>query len=199
MTARQTPASSPEWLGSGAQDAESVGAPERFGGTGLWIGKHAADGDLLVFDPAESDPAAERLSFFSMTQLRHRVFPRAVVATNVRELTDELQVARVKKEYADRAELRVVRDKENAVARADAAEKQREQVVAQHERYLAGLGVPYEGVRPTPPDHKPGRRVKCHHCGIAVDDFAGRVCVVCSAVLCSCGACSCGARAARSR
>ena len=54
------------------------------------------------------------------------------------------------------------------------------------------LGLEYKGERETEPNHKTGRRTKCHSCGIPLDDFASAVCGICDGVLCSCGACACG-------
>ena len=185
------------WLGAGNPDDAAVGAAEAFGGGRMWIGEHAADGDILVFDPAETSPSADRLSFFSMTQLRMRVFPRLVVARQIREVADDVRSARAKKDYRRRAELRVAHETGLATARVALAERQREQVVQRHERYLAAHGIAYQGVRTTPLDRRPSRRVRCHACKIALDDFAGSLCRVCGDVLCSCGACACASRARR--
>lgn len=195
MPENLTTAGTAEWLGNSDQIEEVIDVDATFGGGKIWIGEHTADGDILVFDPAESSPTAERLSFFSLTQLRTRVFPRAVVARQIREITDRARATRAKKDYARRAELGVARASDLATARVALTSRQRGQVIERHERYLAGHGLPYKGVIPTPKDRKTGKRVRCHECGIALDDFVGTVCGACSDVLCSCGACACGTRA----
>jgi hypothetical protein len=189
----------PAPAGHGGTSAAALAAPQAPGGGRMWIGEHAADGDLLVFDPAQADPSADRLAFYSMTQLRTRVFPRAVVEKQIRELTDDLRSAGVKKDYHRRADLREARDIALASARADVAAAMREQVIQQHERYLAVQGITYQGVTTTPAGRKPSRRTRCHSCGIALDDFAESLCGVCSDVLCSCGACACASRGRRNR
>lgn len=193
MAERQVP-----WLDAGAPGDAAVGAAEPFGGGRMWIGEHAADGDILVFDPAETSPLANRLSFYSMTQLRTRVFPRLVVAQQIREVADDVRTARAKKDYGRRAELREAHETGLATARAALADRQREEVVQRHERYLEAHGIAYQGVRKTPLDRRPGKRVRCHVCKAALDDFAGSLCCVCSDVLCSCGACACASRPRRS-
>lgn len=159
---------------------------------GLWIGEHAADGDILVLDgPSDGDQG--RLSYYSLTQLRSRVFPAAVAAAKIKQVTDEIRLARARKQYAKRNELEAEHEQARAAERADVAERQREQVIRLHEKYMEGHGVEDEGVRETPGNHK-SRRSKCHACAITLDDFVGRVCVKCNEVLCSCGACACGSR-----
>lgn len=158
----------------------------------LWIGEHAADGDILVLD-GPSDPDQGRISYYSLTQLRSRVFPAAIAAAKIKEVTDEIRLARARKQYAQRTELEAEHEQARAVERADVAERQREQVIRLHEKYMEGHGVEDEGVRETPANHK-SRRSKCHACAITLDDFVGRVCVKCNEVLCSCGACACGSR-----
>lgn len=158
----------------------------------LWIGEHAADGDILVLD-GPATPDGGRLSYYSLTQLRSRVFPAAIAAAKIKQVTDEIRLARARKQYAQRSELEAEHEQARAVERADVAERQREQVIRLHEKYMEGHGVEDEGVRETPSNHK-SRRSKCHACSITLDDFVGRVCVKCNEVLCSCGACACGSR-----
>lgn len=158
----------------------------------LWIGEHVADGDILVRD-GQTGPDDARHSFYSLTQLRSRVFPAAVAATKITEVTDEIRLARARKDYARRDQLEADRVEAQAVARADVADRQCEQVIKLHEKYMEGHGVENEGVRETPSDHK-SRRSRCHACAITLDDFVGHVCVKCNEVLCSCGACACGSR-----
>lgn len=155
----------------------------------VWVGEHSVDGDILVSD---SPPVADggRVSYYSLTQRRPRVFA-ASAASMIQEVTDAKRVAKAREEYARREELEAERDEARVAARADVAERQREQVIKLHERYMEGHGLTVEGVKETPEDHK-SRRSRCHACGIALDNFAGMVCVTCNEVLCSCGACGCG-------
>lgn len=157
----------------------------------LWVGEHASDGDLLVFDPAVAGNDPSRRSYFSLTQLRWRVFPAGIADRKIVEVTDEVRAARARKEYARREELRAERASEEEAARAETAERQREQVIQLHERYIERMGLEYAGVQDSAGRPR-SRRSKCHACGFALDDFVGRVCATCEDVLCSCGACACG-------
>lgn len=156
----------------------------------VWVGEHSVDGDILVSD---SPPATDggRVSYYSLNQRRPRVFASSSAASMIREVTDEKRVAQAREDYARREELEAERDEARVAARADVAERQREQVIKLHERYMDGHGLTVEGVSETPGDHK-SRRSRCHACGISLDDFVGMVCVTCNEVLCSCGACGCG-------
>ncbi|MBA4159299.1 MAG: hypothetical protein H0X65_17765, partial [Gemmatimonadetes bacterium] len=51
-TSRQATDPAEGWLGE--QD-------KGFNGGDLWIGRHSVDGDVLVFDPTETDPTASNL------------------------------------------------------------------------------------------------------------------------------------------
>ena len=181
---------------NGAQQANSRGRLDAisFGSKELWIGRHEADQDVLIFDPAQGDPSAQMLSLYSLTQHRMRRFPRSIVLDRIHPVEDETSRQRAEKEY----ETRVVRREDHARAKTEEAargrERQKEAVLAQHSRYLANLGLKDEGVRDTGPQYKTGRRTKCHVCGIAIDDFAGSACLVCEGILCSCGACACKQR-----
>lgn len=161
--------------------------------TGLWVGRHTADSDLLVFDPAQADPTADRLSFYSLTQHRIRIFPRAIAEERILELTDAKGAAQALLTYRERDARRAEHLDEQNVARAARDERQRDAVLRRHQEYLAGIGQPYEGVRPTSEESKVRRRTSCRTCGIALDDFAHTACNACGGVLCSCGACSCRA------
>lgn len=180
----ETPASA---RGGGPGEGEAL-----LGGDGLWVGRHAADADILVFDPAEADPAAERLSFYSLTHHRLRTFPRAVVANQIREITDEAGAEQAKRAYEDRLARRVADEAQQEAERVERLERQRQSVLELHRRFLGELGIEYRGVRDTAKEGARRRRTRCHTCGISLDDFAGSVCVACDGVLCSCGACSCG-------
>jgi hypothetical protein len=185
MARQQSSGGTEVWLGKGA------GGQGAFGEGGLWIGQHAADQDILVFDPAESDVNASVISLYSLTHHRTRSFPRATVLDRIHPLEDELAFARARKDYEQRATLRAAHEEVMAEERTEQMSRQREPVLAAHRRYIESLGLDYQGERETPANHRPGRRSKCHACGIALDDFAGVVCVICDGVLCSCGACAC--------
>jgi len=173
------------WLG---QDSATH---EAFGDGKLWIGRHTGDQDILVFDPAESDPSASVLSLYSLTQHRMRSFPRATVIQRIEELDDQVGAARARKEYLERDSLKAAHEQTLADAKTERMNVQRNDVIGVHQVYIEALGRTYEGVRDTPADHRPGRRTKCHNCGIVLDDFAGAVCGICDGVLCSCGVCAC--------
>lgn len=188
MTSGTQGGEAPVWLGREAFRQEA------FAGGGLWIGRHAVDRDILVFDPAEAAGAGEVIALYSLTQHRTRSFPRAAVADHIRVVTDAETRSRAESEYARRAELRAAHRAEQAAERASRLQEQRQGVLDAHRRYLEALGLAYEGERETGGDHRPGRRTKCHRCGIALDDFVGMVCTLCEGVLCSCGACACTGR-----
>lgn len=177
--------------GAAGTSGDAAEAADPFRSGKLWVGEHAADGDILVFDPAESSSADDRVSFYSMTQFRTRVFPRPLVTRQIREVTDDIRSARARQDYNRREELRVTHESELAAARAALVDRQREEAIHRHERYLTGHGIAYQGVQMTTPERKRSKRVKCHACGIPLDDFARSVCGVCKDVLCSCGACAC--------
>jgi hypothetical protein len=162
-----------------------------FDGRKLWVGRHEADDDILIFDPAEADADAPILSLYSLTQHRMRRFPRAVVLTRIQTIEDEVARGKAKKDYVRRNSRKEAHEQERTEEAARSRDRQRDAILAQHTRYLASIGLTSEGVRETGGDHKVGRRTKCHACGIALDDFARAVCVICGGVLCSCGACAC--------
>lgn len=197
MTQTQSTDETGTWLGTAPQEQAAVqpAAAERDGAFNegkLWFGRHAADNDILVFDPAETDPYSDRLSLYSLSQHRRRTFPRAAISQHIHALTDAAERKRAAREYGDRATGRQVHEDATAAAAAERSEGQRQSTIAAHRRHLARVGVEYQGVTATPDGHRPGRRTKCHDCGIGLDDFAGTVCNACNGVLCSCGACACG-------
>ncbi|HEX2191088.1 MAG TPA: hypothetical protein VHG51_19425 [Longimicrobiaceae bacterium] len=179
------------WIGNEADGGDG------FNGGRMWIGRHTADGDTLVFDPEVSDPTAANVALFSLSQLRTKVFPRATVAAKIEQVTDGAELARIEEEYRRWPELREERERERAASREEAAQRQRDAAVERHREFLEERGIAYEGVHDTATGKRPGtsrrRRTKCHACGIALDDFAAAECMVCAGVLCSCGACGCGA------
>lgn len=168
----------------------AAGESSRFDDGRIWIGEHSGDGDLLVYDPANADSSGDRLSFYSLSQLRNRVFPRRIAAQWIHELTDELRSARARKDYERRLDLQAERTLEQESARTAQVDANRAVVLEMHRRFVEGLGLDYKGVESTPEGHR-SRRSRCHTCGIALDDFADSLCVGCKQVLCSCGACSC--------
>src|SRR5690606_38941369 len=104
----------PPWLGGIPEAGEVTGSPPGFNEGELWIARHAADQDTLVFDPAESDPRADRISFYSLTQHRTRTFPRSVVLAQLEGIADDVGVRRAMRDYEDRA----ARQQEHAEAMA---------------------------------------------------------------------------------
>jgi hypothetical protein len=176
------------------------GAPRApFDESDLWVGQHVADDDILVFDPSEADSRANVLSLYSLTQHRTRSFPRSMIPQKIRVLTDEVGRARAKKAYASRDALRAEHEEALAGERLQLKERQRRGVIEAHRRYIESLGLTYRGDQATAAPRRAGRRVKCHSCGIALDNFAGAVCAICEGVLCSCGVCACGSRGSGSK
>jgi hypothetical protein len=175
-------------------DHPAADAGGLFNGGRMWIGQHAADGDILVFDPALSDPAATNLSFFSLTQFRQRVFPRPLVSEKIHEITDKALKARALKQYQEWPTGKAAHEQERADAHAKKAERQKQEVLERHRRLLQAQDIPYQGVRDTTAGTK-RRRTRCRVCAIELDDFASTECVACGGVLCSCGACGCNLRA----
>jgi hypothetical protein len=166
--------------------------PDAFGGGALWIGEHSGDNDILVLDPAETDSSADILALYSLTQHRTRRFPRTTVLDQVRMITDKAAHARAKKEYAQRATRRDGHERALESGQAERMDRMREGMIAAHQRFVAALGLEYKGVQKTSGETRAGRGTKCHVCEIALDDFVGMTCGICSRVLCSCGACACG-------
>jgi hypothetical protein len=162
------------------------------GESGIWIGRHAVDDDVLVFDPAETDPASAFVSFYSLTQYRRRSFPRAVVREKIVPLDDEVGVARAEKDYLRRADLEAENGARRETADSERLQQQRDAAIVAHRRHLELHGIEHQGVVDTADVTRKSRRTRCHACGIALDDFAGVCCSVCQGVLCSCGACGCG-------
>ena len=173
------------WLG---QDSSRKGVSK----DDLWVGRHSGDDDLLVFDPAEADPGAEVISFYSLVKHRRRSFPRGVVESRIQPVTDKASAKKALADYARRTTLQAERDGAREADRSAHAEQQRDAVIEAHRRWVESHGIEYGGVERTDGHRKSGRRTKCGSCGIALDDFAHAACAVCGAVLCSCGACACG-------
>lgn len=175
-----------------ARRTQTAERPEAFTGGGFWIGRHSEDQDLLVFDPSLADASAPIVALYSLSQHRTRSFPRATLLQRIHPVTDELSRARAIQEYGQRATLQAAMEAERAAEQSTRKNRQRDGVLAAHRRYIEDIGLEYQGERETGADHRPGRRTKCHVCGIALDDFVGAVCMICEGVLCSCGVCACG-------
>jgi hypothetical protein len=172
--------------------ADQAPAAAPFPGKSLWIGKHSADGDILVFDPVESDATASVLSLYSLTQHRTRRFQRAMALQSIQPLTDQIAQARAKKEYTQRSKLRTAHEHALTEEHAGRIDEVRENIISAHRRYIEARGLVYNGVLQTNGERKAGRVTKCHACGIVLDGFVSAACGICSGSLCSCGACSCG-------
>jgi pyruvate/2-oxoglutarate dehydrogenase complex dihydrolipoamide acyltransferase (E2) component len=160
----------------------------------MWIGRHSADQDVLVFDPEVSDPNATNLSFYSLSQFRTRSFPRAVAEQKIAEITEKKARAEAQAQYEQRTARKAAHDSEQSVAREGRTGKHREHAVEAHRRYVTNLGIEYLGVKDTTGQEIRPRRSRCGVCGIAVDNFVGAACLACNDLLCSCGACNCGTK-----
>lgn len=158
-----------------------------------WIGRHAADGDMLVHDPERFSSASANVTFFSLTQFRQRTFPPAVVQKQIEEIVDPAQLADAEARYRSWPELKAERDRDAELAREQEGVRQRERIIERHRAYVEARGIEYRGTQDS--SAKGSRRVRtvCHVCAIALDDFVGARCIGCGSVLCSCGACACGA------
>jgi hypothetical protein len=186
VSANTTLGGEPVWLGSHPEQPDA-----RTGGD-LWIGQHGGDQDILILDPAETDSTAQVVALYSLTHHRTRSFPRSVLRDQIQEVTDELTRLRARKEYEQRGELRDAHKQALETARAERMDSIREDMIESHRNYIGRLGLEYEGVQKTGSQTRGGRSTKCHSCEIALDDFVGVTCAICSTVLCSCGACACG-------
>lgn len=178
--------------GNGSAGKADAKLPVEVGEEPLWVGRHSSDQDILVLDRETSSFGSANVTLYSLSQHRMRTFPRSILAEKIHELDEPAEREKAISEYSARTELKAVYDDGLRVAREEQHSRQRDAVMSAHKRYLARIGVRAEGVIDTLPDFKAGRRVKCQVCGIALDDFAGFVCVGCEGLLCSCGACACG-------
>lgn len=170
----------------------------------LWLGRHSADGDTLVLDPARPEPLSGNVSLFSLTEFRPRVFPPEVVERQIDEILDSEQRAEALEQYRNWPTLKAERDRERESDRArereEVAARQKERTLEKHRAFVERLELPYEGTRESSAETKTktksssrnSRRTACYVCGIKLDDFVASRCVACSSVLCSCGACACG-------
>ena len=181
-------------------DTAKGAADGRFNHGKMWIGRHSADQDVLVFDPAVSDAAANNLSFYSLSQFRNRTFPRAIAEQKITEITEKKDREEAKAQYEQRTARKAAHESEQSVAREERAGRHREGAIDAHKRYVTNLGIEYLGVRDVTGQEIRPRRSRCAVCGIAVDNFVGAACMACNDLLCSCGACNCGLKSrARAR
>lgn len=161
----------------------------------LRIGRHSADGDTLVFDPAQSAPGASNVALFSLTQFRTRAFPQRVVEAQIEEIVDPVQRAKAEELYRTWPTHKAERDRELEQAKEASGERRREHILENHRRFMEGNAVAYQGVQDSATKVTGGSRKRarsaCSRCTTPLDDFVGLRCVACGAVLCSCGACAC--------
>jgi hypothetical protein len=172
-----------------------MAGPEMPQGDDLWFGRHLADGDMLVLDPAAAKSDSDKISFFSLSQFRTRTFPLSVVQRQIQEIVDPEQRARAESRYRSWPNLKAERDRAREQRVSEGVERQRESILEAHREYLESQNLPYAGVRNS---DQPGtgavanrRRLSCMRCGIALDDFVHARCEACGTILCSCGACGC--------
>ena len=92
----------------------------------MWIGRHSADQDVLVFDPAVSDPGATNLSFYSLSQFRTRTFPRSVAEQKIAEITEKAARAEAQELYEQRTARKAAHESEQSEAREERAGRHRE-------------------------------------------------------------------------
>lgn len=159
----------------------------------LWIGRHAADGDMLVHDPGQFSSVSSNVAFFSLTQFRQRAFPPEVVRKQIEEIVDPVERAEAEERYRSWPELKAERDREQERVHERELAQQREQIIQRHRGYVERRGIEYRGVQDSSTGSAKRVRSVCHVCTLALDDFVGARCVGCGSVLCSCGACACGA------
>jgi pyruvate/2-oxoglutarate dehydrogenase complex dihydrolipoamide acyltransferase (E2) component len=183
-------------MGQGAEhtDEKRAGKAGGFNLGKMWIGRHTADQDVLVFDPEVSDANAANLSFYSLSQFRTRSFPRAVAEQKIAEITEKKARAEAQAQYEQRTARKAAHDSEQSVAREGRTGRHREHAVEAHRRFVTNLGIDYAGVKDTTGQEIRPRRSRCASCGIAVDNFVGAACLACNDLICSCGACNCGTK-----
>ena len=161
----------------------------------LRIGRHAVDGDTLVFDPSQSAPGSPNVALFSLTQFRTRAFPQRVVESQVVEIVDPEQRAQAEARYRDWPTLKAELEKEKERAQEASGARRREHTLENHRRFLEGNQVEYKGVQDSATKVTGGSRKRarsaCSRCTTPLDDFLGLRCAACGGVLCSCGACAC--------
>lgn len=163
----------------------------------LRIGRHSADGDTLVFDPAQPAAGASNVAFFSLTQFRTRAFPPRIVEEMIEEVVDPQQRATAEALYHSWPDHKAEQDREAERAKEASTARRRDHILENHRRFLDALAVPYQGVQDSATRVTGGSRKRarssCARCSTPLDDFLGMRCVACMGILCSCGACGCTA------
>jgi hypothetical protein len=160
----------------------------------LWIGRHAADEDILVFDPALDQPASGNVTFFSLTQFRPRSFAPKVAKERIRGITDAKEFSAAKKTYTRWPELKAKQEGVDSRTRTEALELRRSAMLQRHEAYLASLGELAE--IPLTKAGRPAKRrriINCLVCQRVLETGMDLSCERCSQSICTCGACACGA------
>jgi hypothetical protein len=159
-----------------------------FDGQSLWIGRHSADDDVLVFDPVYAVPATgDRYPLYSLRQKRNRVFPVAVIHEKIVGVEGS-ERERLFEEYgAARSAAEI-----EAQQRHDREAKQRRTTIERrHRLFLSRLELEYKGLRS--PTRTRSRRVDhCYNCKERVDSAIDPECAACGWIVCYCGACGCG-------
>lgn len=160
----------------------------------LWIGRHAADEDILVFDPALDQPPSGNVTFFSLTQFRTRSFAPKVAKERIRGITDAKEFSAAKRTYTRWPELKAKQDGVDSRARTEALELRRSAMLQRHEAYLATLPELAEAaVTKTGRATKRRRITNCLVCQRILETGMDLTCDRCSQRICTCGACACGA------
>ena len=158
----------------------------------MWIGRHSADSDILVFDPALAQPQSGNVMLFSLDHLRPRSFTPAAAETLIDGITDPKEIASAKRAYRKWPERKAERDEAARQARADAVEERRRAISERHSAFLATLpSARGEAVEKARGSAK--RRVaNCPACNRVLATGMNLQCDACAQRICTCGACSCG-------
>lgn len=159
----------------------------------MWIGRHSADQDTLIFDPAAAPPGSRNVTFFSLTHLRTRSFTPAAAQDMIQGITDPKEVSEAKRTYKRWPELKAKQDEAAGVARSEAIEQRRADAIERHQAFLATLPAvsPEAGPKPAKPT-KRRRAANCSVCRRALDTGLNLECAACTQPICTCGACACG-------
>jgi hypothetical protein len=158
----------------------------------FWIGRHAADEDILVFDPALAQPPSGNVTFFSLTHFRTRSFSPSVAKERIRGITDAKEFSEAKRTYKRWPELKAKQEDVDSRARGAALEQRRSTMVERHEAFLAAIPEPVEPVAKTGRATRRRRITSCLVCGRVLDTGVDLTCDRCSQRVCTCGACACG-------
>lgn len=160
----------------------------------FWIGRHADDEDILVFDPALAQPSSGNVTFFSLTQFRTRSFAPKVAKERIRGITDAKEFSAAKRTYTRWPELKAERGNVEDRARTEALELRRSAVLERHEAFLSTLpDLGKEAAGKTGRATKRRRITNCLACHRVLETGMDLKCDRCSQHICTCGACACGA------